>query len=105
MTPEGLKKIPFEQKIERGSDRVFVTVETPEEGIKLIKDFWSKMPHGRDLTLPKYTDPIDYWRELTMGDRTNLMKRSGVWRVGFMPNTDNVLSNEAMEWLQQKGFM
>ena len=81
-------------------------VNSEEEAIELVKEFWRAMPHGNLLTLPR--DEKGWMGELTAGDRTKIApskfpNERGKWTITFRGNHQD-LTSEAVEWLKKKGF-
>jgi hypothetical protein len=82
-------------------------VNSEEEAIALVKEFWQAMPHGDALTFPG--DEKGWMAELTAGDRTKIAPgkfrgETGKWVVTFQGNHQD-LTKEAVEWLMKKGFV
>ncbi len=79
-------------------------VDSQEEGISLVKEFWQAMPHGNILTFPKNEE--GWTKELTAGDRTRILpgrisEQRGKWLVIFQGN-NQPLTKEAIRWLMDK---
>lgn len=102
----------FARKTEKGPiERLAVVVDSKEEAIQLVRDFWNVMPHGNDVVRTVAHSGEDWTQELTAGDRTRILDGSlsaprhpGKWNVIFRGNSQPI-SKEAIAWLQGKGLI
>lgn len=74
----------------------------------LVRDFWNNMPHGADI-LHVVERTGDWSQELTMGDRTNVIRgitrdKRGKWFAVFQGN-HQPLTDDAVRWLIDRGYI
>ena len=99
-TPEGAERRSPGEKLSRSCD-------TEEEARQLVREFWEAMPHGQQFT--DSSRDIDWSEELTMGDRTKVIKcrvgkDRGKWLAIFSGNHQS-LTPDAENWLRQRGLV
>lgn len=98
------------ERRETTPEKVRIIVPSIEAGVEIVKEFWRAMPHGTDLTRGLREDVMEDWtQELTMGDRTIVIKgmfpnEKGKFVAHILGN-NQPLSSEAVSWLKGKGYL
>ena len=87
-------------------ETVKVGFDSREDAIEIVKEFWEAMPDGKDIIHSVEITGNDWTQELTMGDRTKIIKgvipnERGKWFVIFGGN-HQPLSENAVNWLRTK---
>ena len=107
-----MEKEPHSTETREFIEHKVVRVSSKEEATELVKEFWSAMPHGKQL-LEEVTQNLgdDWTQELTQGDRTRIVEGKrfppedrGKWLVHFRGN-HQPLSQEATQWLKDKDLL
>lgn len=95
-------------KENEAKEKVTVVFGSKEEALQAVKEFWAAMPHAQSLNVHDMENLETYAQELTAGDRTTVTRAvgrgmQGKFQVIFRGN-HQPLSDEALNWLQKKGY-